>query len=102
MLTGLFYMRDSYWDRTKVSLGPIEAYARRHLRVAGITGTAITLSLLDARDEQRGTSPLLNLKEGVGLEIAHLSALLPSIATVVWDFSSAPANGTSELVSLAI
>ncbi|SDR61868.1 hypothetical protein [Paraburkholderia tuberum] len=66
-------MNDTYRDKTRVSFGPVEAYARRHLRVAGVIGEAITLSLQDAIEKQRVASPLLNLTEGTGLEIGHLS-----------------------------
>jgi hypothetical protein len=86
-----------YWERTVVSFGKAEAYARRRRRLVPIVGTSVHLCLEEQSEIRAASSPLLQLTEGALPSIERLSNLLPSLGSVTWAFDEI----TSELVTNA-
>ena len=93
-------MDNDYRERTKIAFGSIEAYAKGHRRVAQVIATAMRLSLQDVYDERLPSSPLLRLRDGDPLDLGELSALLPSIGSVIWEFSDMRAVAGSQLATI--
>lgn len=75
-----------YRERTGVTFGQIEAYAKRHLRIAPVIGMSIRISLQDTGTANISRSPLLKLVEGAS-NLNLLRDLLPSLGSYVWVFS---------------
>ncbi|TDN58956.1 hypothetical protein [Paraburkholderia sp. BL10I2N1] len=76
-----------YRKRTGITFGPIEAYARRHLRTAAVVDTSIRISLQETGTDNAARSPLLRLVENAPLSLGDLRDLLPSLGSHVWQFS---------------
>lgn len=73
--------------RTGIVFGSIEAYAKRHLRIASIRDTTISISLQEAATNGPRRSPLLQLVDGASLSLADLRELVPSLGSNAWTFS---------------
>jgi hypothetical protein len=92
---------NDYRERTKIAFGMIEAYAKGYLRVAPVSGTRMRLSLQDARNQRPASSTLLRLRDGAHLDSSDLSALIPSIGSVIWLFSEMQAVDGWQLTTIA-
>jgi hypothetical protein len=88
-------------EKTGISFGPIEAYARHHLRIAPIIGTSIRLSLQEVRTTPTSPSQLRSLIAGTMLSLAQLRSLLPSLQPVRWSFRAAGESATNELTTVS-
>lgn len=93
--------RMDFRERTGISFGPTEAYARRDLRVAPVIGTSVRLSLQEARTAHASPSSLRSLIEGTTLSLAQLRSLLPSLQFMTWSFGDAGDSATKELTTVS-
>jgi hypothetical protein len=75
-----------YREQTGIAFGTIEAYAKRHLRIAPVVGTSIRISLQETGAGNVSRSPLLELVEGAPLTLGLLRNVLPSLGSNVWMF----------------
>lgn len=73
-----------YRERTGITFGTIEAYAKRHLRIALVVGTSIRISLRETGAEYVSRSSLFELVEGAPLTLGLLRNVLPSLGSNVW------------------
>jgi hypothetical protein len=88
------------FKHTEPEFGEIEAYAKRHLRVAPVVGTAIRLSLEESSDTRSVTSSLRQIVEGAPLDMDALRQLLPSLGSTTWIFFSSVDAGHYELTTI--
>lgn len=76
-----------YQKRTGVTFGNVEAYAKRHQRIAPIIGTSIRISHQETGAGSVPGSTLLKLVEGASLNLNILRDMLPSLGSYAWLFS---------------
>ncbi|CAE6869197.1 hypothetical protein PQR37_19470 [Paraburkholderia nemoris] len=88
-------------EKTGISFGPIEAYARHHLRIAPIIGTSIRLSLQEARTTPASPSQLRSLIDGATLTLQELRGLLPSLQSVTWSYHVVVDSVVHELTTVS-
>jgi hypothetical protein len=90
-----------YRERTGVTFGKIEAYAKRHLRIAPVIGTSIRISLQETGAGNVSRSSLLKLVEGAPLSLNVLRDLLPSLGSYVWEFREFADSPDYQLTTVA-
>ncbi|WP_175772923.1 hypothetical protein [Paraburkholderia phenazinium] len=88
-------------EKTGISFGLIEAYARRHLRIAPLIGTSIRLSLQEGSTRPASPSPLRSLIDDTTLTLAALRGLVPSLHSATWSFRAASDSAIYELTTVA-
>lgn len=88
-------------EKTGISFGPIEAYARRHLRITSIIGTSIRLSSREARTTPTSPSSLRSLIDGATLSLVGLRGLLPSLQSVIRSFGASDDSTAHKLTTVS-
>jgi hypothetical protein len=84
---------------TTPEFGNVEAYAKRHRRLAPIVGTSIVLSLQEA-DRALQSASLQRLRDGDAFNLKVLSSIVPSLRGLVWEFRRAIEESAFALVTV--
>lgn len=85
---------------TRPEFGNVEAYARRHRRIAPVLGTTIQLSLQQA-ERANPSGSLKRLVDGSAFNVELLSTIVPSLRGLIWEFRRSAVAAGFELITVA-